>query len=192
MNKVAKKLTLFLKENNLVTEENEEIYEYGFELGLEAIFSVFICLLLAYILGMLLESFIFFLIFIPIRSFSGGLHLKRYLSCLLLTCVSMMFVLFVADFFLIKNNLTFLMCLVNILFVRLLYPVENANRAVSNEENKIFRKRLQYILFLDVLLIALFYIFKLFLFIRICCFTLLVLVCTMLLGKILYILQGNS
>lgn len=68
---------------NLISEKDAEEYIYGVQILLEKIISYSIIFLLALILNRLLEVFLFVLSFSLIRKYSGGIHCKRFETCLI-------------------------------------------------------------------------------------------------------------
>ena len=68
---------------NLISEKDTEEYIYGVQILLEKIISYSIIFLLALILNRLLEVFLFVISFSLIRKYSGGIHCKRFETCLI-------------------------------------------------------------------------------------------------------------
>ncbi len=154
MNKIAESLTSYVIYKGTIKETDRNVYEYGFtimmELGLFVLASLFIMLHL----HMFAEGILFFLIFSPLRSYAGGLHLEKYHSCLILSCLTFYGILLLVKNFCFPVYLSFIaICLLE-LAVYALYPVENANRKVNEEESAYFRKKLKRFLFLDMLISA--------------------------------------
>lgn len=81
MEKMARELAKLLVRENLINDSMLEIYQYGLvrmmELGGAVLTSFVICL----IMGMLKEGIIFLSFFVPLRSYLGGFHLKKYWQC---------------------------------------------------------------------------------------------------------------
>lgn len=88
MNKAANLLTEFLLKHNIINKEEKDIYNYGFISGIELLFCLIINLLIAMIRNYWVELAIVLAVFIPLRSYVGGIHMKSYFSCLICTtCV---------------------------------------------------------------------------------------------------------
>lgn len=81
MEKIAFKMTEVLLKKEVIEESMYEIYQYGFlrmlEIGGAFLTGIVICLWT----GMVKEGIIFFIFFVPLRSYLGGIHLKKYWQC---------------------------------------------------------------------------------------------------------------
>ena len=73
MEYLANKLTDYIIEKGIITEDMTGIYKYGFQCFLEFSVSTLCSIIIALFFGMLPECLFFFLLFIPMRSFGGGL-----------------------------------------------------------------------------------------------------------------------
>lgn len=169
-------------------KEDREIYEYGFQTGLETILSFCICVILAYSMGMIKEGILFFVIFIPLRAYAGGFHFAKYILCLLCSCITFFGVLYIGKIITIPSIL-FLMIPVLLLCIRLLYPVEHVNRQVDCEEEKFFKKKLTLYLSIDFIIFIMLFFLKKESLLSIILLTLLLIVITMGVGKICYCKQ---
>lgn len=152
MNKVAKALTDYVIRKGVIKEQERSMYEYGFVITLEMGLSLIISFFIAYMLHMTVEGILFFVIFIPLRSYAGGLHLDCYWSCLILSCLTFSVILLITEFVKLPTYIAFVIFISLELLVYYLYPVENVNRQVDIEEDKFFKKRLKIFLFTDLLI----------------------------------------
>lgn len=185
MEKLAKYLTNYIIRYGNAEEQSREIYEYGLQSMLETILSFSICAVLAQTIGMLGEGIVFFLIFIPLRSYAGGYHFDKYLLCLIFSCATFFAVLLIGKNLNLPLNMYLAIPLL-LICVRLLYPVEHVNRPTDEEENKYFRKKLNFYLIIDFLLFILLFVLKQNSILAVAFLTLLLIVVTMVIGKISY------
>lgn len=86
MKKIADYLTNYISKKGIISEEDYSIYNYGFQLGLELCFCLCICSIIACLMDAFYESIILWAIFFYIRSYAGGVHLKKYRHCLVCSC----------------------------------------------------------------------------------------------------------
>ena len=96
------------------------------------------------------EGILFFIIFAPLRSYAGGLHLEKYHSCLVLSCLTFSGVLLGVRYIQLPVWISFVALLILETIVYVLYPVENINRRVDKEEDGYFRERLKLFLSIDM------------------------------------------
>ena len=142
MGKVAKLLADYVIQKGTVDEADRDMYEYSFTIGIEIISFALFCTVLAVSMHMLAEGILFFVIFFPLRSYAGGLHLERFTSCFCLSCLTYSVTLLFVKYFQIMRILPFLCILLSGMAVYCLYPDENKNRIVDEEEDKYFRTKL--------------------------------------------------
>lgn len=152
MKKFTKLLTNYVIRKGMADETDREIYEYGFQITMELGIFVFFCVLLSLITGMIKEGILFFIIFAPLRSYAGGLHLEKYASCLVLSCLTFGGILLLVKYIEVPAALSLILLFALELAVYLLYPVENINRKVDEEENVYFKKKLRIFLIADMMI----------------------------------------
>lgn len=93
MEKIADKLAKLLVRENMISDSMLEIYRYGLVRMLEISGAVLTGFAMCLIMGMLKEGIIFFIFFVPLRSYLGGIHLEKYWQCYILSCFTLLFVL---------------------------------------------------------------------------------------------------
>lgn len=97
MEKISVRIAKLLLSKHFIEESMYSIYQYGMQMALEIGFSFITSMIICYIWGKVIEGIIFFSIFIPLRSYLGGFHLKSYKSCYICSCVTLMVVLGLSD-----------------------------------------------------------------------------------------------
>ncbi len=91
MNYLVSKIVTFLTEQEVISSESDvqDFYRYGIEISISSFLNIFLVLLLGIIINHIAESIIFLLLFILIRSFTGGYHADTYFRCNLLMCITL-------------------------------------------------------------------------------------------------------
>jgi accessory gene regulator protein AgrB len=100
---------------------------------------------------MLPECLFFFLFFIPLRSFNGGLHLKSYLSCFIGSVIILVAVLLSVKYLFVQTPISFIAYLLTACFIIRLGPVNHPNRKVYSQENRLFIKRTYFTIFFSLI-----------------------------------------
>ena len=177
MKKIAKKLADYVIQKGTIEEEEREIYEYGFSIATEMLLCILVCFSASMILHTLVEGILFFAIFIPLRSYAGGLHLNNYWSCFSLSCLTFFIIMMLGKY------LEFPIYIALEIVVYNLYPVENINRIVDADEDKQFKKRLKQFLIIDGTLAIVFAMVGRSKYLQTFMFTLVMIVVTMIVGK---------
>lgn len=156
MTNLAIRLTNYLLEKKVIEKENFEIYQYGFEIFLEVCINVICSVLIACFLDMKLECILFFVFFIPLRSYNGGIHMEHYLSCLFLSCAALAAILLWVKYVLLEPPFSFFLFLFSLFLLKAAGPVNHPNRSVDSDENAQYEKRTNAALFFSLILAVLF------------------------------------
>ena len=157
MKYLAQKLTNYIFKEGIITEDALEIYEYGFQCFLELAISTLCSIFMAIFLNMLPECLFFFLFFIPLRSFGGGLHMKTYLACFIGSCLILVSTLLTVKCFTVPLVISFALYGLSAILILIVGPVNHPNREVDAQDNQRFIKR-TYITMIVSLLFAIFFI----------------------------------
>lgn len=192
MNGIAKWLTDYVIRKGVIKEDERNIYEYGFRITLETGICIIISSIIAGVFGMLVEGILFFLLFIPLRSYAGGLHLDHYWSCLCLSCLTFSAILLISKYLPVNPQVSFGCLLLMEFAVWCLYPVENVNRSIDYKEDIYFKKRLKKYLVEDLLIAVVCMAFNKENYLLICMLTFGMVVVTMLIGKYKNVKQNQK
>lgn len=80
----AARITFFLIKNQKITDEEKEVYQYGFEALIAFLANITIILLLALVFGKLGVTIVFIVCYACLRQYTGGYHAANYKKCLIL------------------------------------------------------------------------------------------------------------
>lgn len=183
MKRISEGLSDYVIQKGMVKEEDRELYEYGFTITIEAGLFALFCLFVALYLHMLKEGILFFLIFAPLRSYAGGLHLNKFRSCFVLSCLTFSGILLIVQYVHIPMLLSLIGLVVLEIAIYVLYPVENINREVDSEENSFFKMKLKLFLVIDFVIAVICAVLRNECFVFLIAVTFLMIVVTMALGK---------
>lgn len=183
MKKIAKKLADYVIQKGTIEEEEREIYEYGFSIATEMLLCILVCFSISMTLHTFVEGLLFFAIFIPLRSYAGGLHLSNYWSCFSLSCLTFLIIMMLGKNLEFPIYIALIISFLLEIVVYNLYPVENINRIVDADEDKQFKKRLKQFLIIDGTLAIVFAMVGRSKYLQTFMFTLVMIVVTMIAGK---------
>lgn len=155
LNKIAVILSKRLLSHNTITEELFDIYVYGFELLLSSLMSTSIVLVVGMLLGRILETIVFLITFVLLRSFTGGYHANSYLLCVLVTSLSYGFVLLLSEFIKVSINAYIILALVGLVVLLILAPIGHPNKKLSPEK-KIRFKIISIIIFAFIITVGIY------------------------------------
>ena len=159
-NDVSKKLTCFLVNNDTIGDEEREIYRYGIQQGLTIILNLVTTLLIGLVCGMVWQSIVFTVAYIPLRSFAGGYHAKTPTRCYIFSIILMLAVLLVMKFVPFTAFICSVMLSVSSVVIVFLAPVEDNNKPLDEMEQKVYRKRTLMIWISELIIIVLCLYFK--------------------------------
>lgn len=150
--KVEEYAVAHLLKNGMITEEEQELYRFG----INRLFLFFMNLLTAAVIGklfgMLWQSLIFSIVYIPLRRFAGGFHVRSARLCYALSTVLIMMALAAIQYlpetmYLIAGLLTGADCI-----ILRKAPKGTMTRPLNQAEKKAFRKRTVKILAIENIL----------------------------------------
>lgn len=99
MENLYHKLANYLLSHNYIKPEQYNIYCYGIQMMFEHSLSIITSIIIIALFQMPLEGCLFFIVFIPLRSYLGGLHLKTYKACFLLSLITLLCILMLVKLF---------------------------------------------------------------------------------------------
>ena len=156
MNYLSNKLTNYILIKGVIKKNDFEIYQYGFQRFLELSINIICSIIIAVLLDMEFECIVFFLFFIPLRSYSGGFHMEHYLSCLFLSCLSLTGILCIVKYFSLVPLFSCLMYFISLMVIKIIGSVDHPNRYVNEDDNLYFNKRTNIILLISFIIFIFF------------------------------------
>lgn len=157
-NKLTRKIQNKMPE---IDEERAEIINYGLQLVFGEIPKTFVLLFIAYIFGVLKLSILALIFIMPYRTFSGGVHLKTHIGCIVATslyyvgnaCLSKSIVIEPSY---IKYIIITLVWIFSMFMIKLYAPADTEAVPILRKKDRDLKRRLSYITMTLTLLIAIF------------------------------------
>lgn len=134
MKYISGKITDYIVKTGVISEKSYAIYQYGFQIGLEMLSCFVVCLLIAIYLNMILEFVIFTMLFIPLRTYAGGVHLNNFWSCCLCSVVVQTVALLISDMYQMKPILAWTFIVMGSILIVEYAPVETLSRELDPDE----------------------------------------------------------
>lgn len=97
LKKLSVKCTRMLIDYKLIEADQEELFNFAFLTGSETLLFILVCLVYAFVRDKVNLAVTFILTFGFLRSFSGGIHLKEYRRCLVLSLVTFICIIELPD-----------------------------------------------------------------------------------------------
>ena len=152
---LTQKVVKQLIENETIREEDEELYIYGLQQGLIIILNIFTTIGIGFIFGMVWQSILFMLTYIPLRTYAGGFHAKTQINCYLFSIALTVIMLLVIKFIPPTNFIILGIALIAGSLIIILAPIEDANKPLDKTEILVYRTRTRIIFGIQMSIIIL-------------------------------------
>lgn len=142
INNLANRLTEKLLSTGSISEDEQELYIYGFFMLLSSLMYLILACFLGLVFGCIAESLVFFIAFQFIRRYAGGYHAKTEIRCTVASSLSMAIciaVINLSKLYTIKNALLIL-ALISAACILFLCPIDTPEKPLSQKERRYFRK----------------------------------------------------
>lgn len=145
INEIAKIIVAKMIKNNVIIEEDEEIYLYGAKLFISKVLILGFITIIALITGTVFAGLVFVPSYMILREYTGGHHCKKSRTC---TFVSVL-IYFIFAFLYKINSLYFeevvytqlAVAIFAFVIIFFLSPIQNENRPLEKEEYIEYRKK---------------------------------------------------
>ncbi len=157
-NKLTKKIQNKMPE---IDEERAEVINYGLQLVLGEIPKTFIIIAIAYIFGVLKLTILSLLFIMPYKTFSGGVHLKTHIGCVIATSLfyignAVLSKYVIIQHIYIKYILVVTIWIFSMIMIKLYAPADTEAVPILRKKDRDLKRNLSYITMTLTLLIAVF------------------------------------
>lgn len=149
--KLCNKLTNKIK-NKMpdIDDERAEVINYGLELVIGEIPKTFALIIIAYIFGVLKLTIFTLLLIMPYKTFSGGVHLKTHIGCIVATSILYIGTAFLSKHIIfeeeyIKYILIAAIWVFSMIMIKLYAPADTENVPILREKDRKLKRTLSYI-----------------------------------------------
>ena len=141
-----------MAENNIIEQDEIDVYRFGVQLLSETVLSFAIFLIIAAFCGSIIEFIIFTAAFALLRQYAGGFHADKFISCLLISCcviTAFCIAIHIPDQ---SVYVIGILAVISLIVILLLSPVDIKYNPLPDSDKKKYKKKL--ILFLITEIIA--------------------------------------
>lgn len=141
---LSSKLADFLCDNNIIPEDEKDIYVYGNELLISSFVGIFLICVAGVILGEFLNTLAFLLVFIINRQFSGGYHANTFFKCSMVFMLVYLVVLFISKMLLSSYSLFvwLIIAFAHLSIIIDLAPMSNKYKPISDSQRREAKKKI--------------------------------------------------
>lgn len=134
VNKISENVADYFLQNNIIHDNETEVYIYGLELIISSFLGISIILFIGIILRKCIDSIIFLFCFITLRQYSGGYHAGSYFRCNLYFITTFLIteaaVIFIHASY--KEFLSIGLLCTSLVILLKFAPVDNKNKRLNN------------------------------------------------------------
>ncbi len=142
--KLSCMVTDFLLYRGVIEEENVAIYQYGYEMLLNSVEQIVFLMILGAAWAKCVSTFIFCVVFISLRRYTGGYHASTRIGCMIVTLFGYFFVVKMTNISMHVQIPFIIYMMVGIICLAVVMrytPIENINKRLSIDQIKISRRR---------------------------------------------------
>ena len=155
--KSAEKIASRLLKNKVILKEDKEIYVYGFKSGFTLFLNLLTAFIVGFVFGMILQSIVFMISYIPLRSYAGGFHASTPWRCYGISLFIIAAVLSWLKFVPFLSIGCIVAIIIGSVLCFVLAPVEDKNKPLDEKEQRVFKKRAYLILIIEICISAAMY-----------------------------------
>lgn len=148
------KLVHMMAENNVIKQDEIDIYRFGVQILSETIISFAIFLIIAALFESVVEVTIFTVAFALLRQYAGGFHADKFISCLLISCgIVTAFCMIIH----LPNWIAYLigaLATISLIVIFCLSPADSKYKPISNSDKKKYKRKLVITLFIEIITTA--------------------------------------
>lgn len=137
-----------LIKRQIIIKEDEEIYFFGIKTMFIQTIHILLVIIMGFCIGLLLESILFLLVYLPLRVNAGGYHAPNNKWCFTITIFMNIFVLMVIKYLPIELIIYVvgMSCLIIAPIIFKYAPIENIKKPLDMQERKAYATRTHWIL----------------------------------------------
>ena len=139
LEKVSKSITNSLRKKGIVLDEFADVYQYGFELMLSFLIGTGLVIIAGIIVNRFIETLVFLIVFISLRSFTGGFHAMKYWICTVSTFGVYSLVMFVSSYVSVNFYVFYILFLIGSIILYIKAPVENPNKELTKKQKSKYK-----------------------------------------------------
>lgn len=139
--RIATYITNKMLASSVIEEGDSELYCYGFFLLITRFFFFLVAAITGFLSGLLFESIVFYVVFMLLRSYAGGVHARTEAACTVLTTLALATSVFGIKIIVRMESkiIPMLMLVSGSLCILLLCPLDTKEKPLSEQEKVRYR-----------------------------------------------------
>ena len=146
MEALSEKIIANMIKSGVSIEADREVYIYGLTQLFRTLLNVFSTVIIGFCMGKLIESIVFVICLMLVRSYSGGYHSDSPVRCYLISVIAIIIVLGSIELSIWNEYSSTLAMGVSMCILFLHAPIGHRNKSLEEIEILIYKRRLKWIL----------------------------------------------
>lgn len=184
MERIACRLTEYLCKHSVINEDDYELYQFGLQSGIELLFCFGCSILIALAMDTVISVIIFWILFLCIRSYIGGIHLKKYCWCFLFSCFISNGIGLVNQNLIIPIGASIIIVIATAGYICVSAMFRLKSEENNRDANMYFLKKMSINIMLFMAVVYLLYVYSCNKYISLCAYTMIIIVISEFLAKI--------
>ncbi len=153
---ISQRITKVLIKSSIIEKDQFDLYLYSIKSLLGNILNIIACLLIGVACGEFVKSLIFLIIMIPLRSSTGGCHLKSAIWCFVASCALVFLCLLLPRYMTNSPQSVYMIVItISLGIITIISPVDCITKPISQEEKKRMHVRVRWIaVFIEIMYIT--------------------------------------
>lgn len=155
-NKLTQKIRNKMPE---VDDERAEVINYGLQLVFGEIPKTFALIAIAYVFGVVELSILSLILIMPYRTFSGGVHLKTHVGCIVGTSLFYIGSAFLSKYIVLSEITKYILAgatwIFSMIMIKLYAPADTENVPILRKKDRDLKRILSYVTMTLTLVVAL-------------------------------------
>lgn len=148
---VALHITEWMENNRIIEHDRRVVVKWGIRNILDTLFNIATFLIIGVLMHMLIETIVFTLGYIPLRSYAGGYHAKTPFKCWILSNFILLIALLCVHYLSRYPFIFWSLAILSVIFLIILMPVSDIHKPLSNVDKHRYKRKGVYILFCEVI-----------------------------------------
>jgi len=146
-------LTETLVQNNIIPQEESQLYLFGLKQCFYHTVSVLSMLTISLLFHTFWQAVIFLLAFAPMRIFAGGYHAKTQLRCFFITNITIALVLCAYNYIVWTSFSLVVIALFATAVIWVFAPVEDPNKPLDEIEKRVYKRRTRALIMMELVVL---------------------------------------
>lgn len=157
----ALRITEWMENNRIIEHDRRVVVKWGIRNILDTLFNITTFLIIGVLMHMPIETIVFTLGYIPLRSYAGGYHAKTPFRCWILSNIILLIALLCVHYLSRYHFILWSLAILSVISLIILMPVSDIHKPLSDVDKNRYKQKGAYILFCEIIVSVLFIIINL-------------------------------